>query len=148
MFPGYNLSEDPRVLKQCAIYIICSVIFHFFFKQLIRIITCINTVCWVLSLLHCLLFKRTELVNTWPRKLFESCCWKYQVFFFFSKTKCLFQQLQHSPKSSLFTKQLCVKVNRPPTYETIRGKILHSVIAHFCHWLIAEFGIFKLKYCF
>lgn len=29
--------------------------FTFFFKQLIRIITCINTVCWVLSLLHCLL---------------------------------------------------------------------------------------------
>lgn len=89
-FLDTNLSEDPRVLKQCAIYIICSVIFHFFFKQLIRIITCISTVCWVLSLLHCLLFKRTELVNTWPRKLFESCCWKYQFFFFSPKPNVCF----------------------------------------------------------
>lgn len=83
-FLDTNLSEDPKMLKSMQSVQYAVWYFTLILKQLIRIVTCINTVYWVLSLLHWLFFKRTELVNTCQRKWFESCCWKYQLFFFFS----------------------------------------------------------------
>lgn len=96
-FLDANFSEDLRVLKQYAVYTIWSVNFHCFFKQLIKIITCTDTVCLFFSLFHCVLLKKTELVNqdTHGREGGEKTTIR-SANIFFSKNNfcCLFQQLQ------------------------------------------------------
>lgn len=141
---GVNFFEDVRVLKHFTCYTICSVVYNetiftvSSFKQLIWIIVCTDTVCWFFfSLLHCLLLKRTGRVDhniherggRGEKTALESTNDTHQVscllVFLFSKTISAVCFSSYSLKSSLITKQLCVKVNRQPTCWTIGFQILH-----------------------